>query len=151
VESSPWEITAQPRLPPDAQSLQCLAIPRLGERQNTRPKLEGQAVLPFFRRNDVYREFESLSLRQNACGRHSLLSMIGPEKPSNWAVFSWMAVHLGLAPEARNHSLTPGFLCGRSLGPFGTHLAFCQQISSLADRGQTQSLQFLLLAEIQGR
>jgi hypothetical protein len=32
-----------------------------------------------------------------------------------------MPVHLGLAAEARNHSLTPGFLFGCSPRPFGTH------------------------------
>ena len=35
--------------------------------------------------------------------------------------FSRMPVHLGLAPEAQNHSLAPGFLCGCSPRPFGTH------------------------------
>jgi hypothetical protein len=43
-------------------------------------------------------------------------------------------VHLELGSEARNPSLTPGFLCGRPLGPFGTHFAFGKRISSLADR-----------------
>jgi hypothetical protein len=32
--------------------------------------------------------------------------------------------HLGLGSKAQNLSLTPGFLCGRSLGPFGTHFIF---------------------------
>jgi hypothetical protein len=65
--------------------------------------------------------------------------------------FSRTAVHLGLAPEARNHSLTPGFLCGRSPGPFGTHFAFDKQISSLAERRQTQVCNSSWLAEIQAR
>jgi hypothetical protein len=33
-----------------------------------------------------YRAFESLSLRQDAFGRHSLCPMIGPEKPRNSAL-----------------------------------------------------------------
>jgi hypothetical protein len=67
-----------------------------------------------------------------------------PRKAQEFGRFSWVAVHLGLAPKARNHSLTPGFLCGRSLDPFGTHFAFAKRISDLADRWPTPSLQFLL-------
>jgi hypothetical protein len=55
-------------------------------------------------------------------------------KAQEFGRVSWMAVHLGPASEARNHSLTSGFLCGRSLGPFGTHFAFGKRISGLASR-----------------
>jgi hypothetical protein len=59
--------------------------------------------------------------RQDALCGQSLCPRIAALKPRDTAVSGARAVHLELALEARNHSLTPGFLCGRSLGPFGTH------------------------------
>ena len=56
-----------------------------------------------------------------------------PGKAEKLGHFSRMAVHLELAPEARNLSLTPGFLRGCSLGPFGTHPDFHCPINSIAD------------------
>jgi hypothetical protein len=43
-----------------------------------------------------------------------------PAEAQEFCHFWRAAVHLGLASEARNLSLTPGFLCGCSLGPLGT-------------------------------
>ena len=43
------------------------------------------------------------------------------------------AVHLGWAPQLRRVSLKAAFLCGCSLGPFGTHSDFRCPINSIAD------------------
>jgi hypothetical protein len=50
-----------------------------------------------------------------------------------------MAMHLGLAPQARNNSLTPGFLCGCSLGHFGEQVvrAWCSKDLQLCRRGRS--------------
>jgi len=50
--------------------------------------------------------------------------------------FLQTAVHLGLAPEAQNLSLTPGILRGCSLRSFGTRLDLLLFFSCIGDNGQ---------------
>src|SRR6187200_562089 len=85
-----------------------------------------------------------LSLRQDASGRHSLCSRIGPEKPRNSAVFrGWLCTldwgcRLGITPLSARPSLPP------FTWPIRYHFVFDKPLSGLADRRPTPSAQFLL-------
>jgi hypothetical protein len=70
------------------------------------PVFDGDFGMPEERRPDVvrrrrfgsrgvYREFESLSLRQDTLGRHSLCPAIRPEKPRKSAIFGGRVCTLG--------------------------------------------------------
>jgi hypothetical protein len=67
-----------------------------------------------------------------------------PAEAQEFRHFLRTAVHRELALKARNFSLTPGFLCGCSLGPFGTHAVSCNGIKSLRICRRRQGLTFLL-------
>jgi hypothetical protein len=85
----------------------------------------------------------SLPSRQKEClvrvdfpppTRHMRTVSLSADRPAPAQEFRYFrrpAVHLWAGPEARNLSLTPGFLCGCSLGPFGTHPKTSAQIKSL--------------------
>jgi hypothetical protein len=67
-----------------------------------------------------------------------------PAEAQEFGRFPRMAVHLGLAPEARNHSLTPGFLRGCSPRPFGTRPKSTTPIRSLGRLASVPDFEFFL-------
>ena len=58
------------------------------------------------------------------------------------------AVHLRMPAQAWNCSLAATFLRGRSLGPFGTHFAFCRESTTQSITHRSPSLRFLLAGRI---
>ena len=75
-----------------------------------------------YNKENVRRQF--LSVRQDAFGRQSLCSMIGPEKPRNAAV-SGERLCTSVGPSRSKTPLSvAGFLRGCSPRPFGTHSDF---------------------------